>query len=82
MKPMSKSAVLRELSNELDIPVIDLPLVSPYGPDVKITSLATVETSDDTPLYPFEERQLKNLLQQVEAAPQRVKAAFYAALLK
>ena len=79
---MSKSAVLRELSNELDIPVIDVPLVSPYGPDVKITSLATVETGDETPLYPFEERQLKNLLQQIDATPPRVKAAFFAALSK
>jgi len=79
---MSKSAIVRAIAAEQGTPVIDLPLVSPYGPDVKITSLATVETGDETPLYPFEERQLKNLLQQVEATPPRIKAAFFAALLK
>lgn len=75
---MSKSATLQAMADELGMPVIDHPLVSPYGPDVKITSLATVDLSDDTPLYSFEERQLKTLIQQVEATPPRIRQAFFA----
>lgn len=54
--------------------------VSPYGADIPIASIVTVELDADTPLQPFEERQLKNLLQQVVATPDRVRKAFLIAL--
>lgn len=46
------------------------------------TKLPAPSLQDNDPLQPFEERQLKNLLQQVDATPPRVKAAFFAALMK
>lgn len=45
--------------------------------DMGGTSLPAPKLPEDAPLLPFEERQLKNLLQQVAAAPPRVRAAFY-----
>lgn len=44
--------------------------------DMGGTSLPAPQLPDNAPLLPFEERQVKNLLQQVAAAPPRVRAAF------
>jgi len=46
------------------------------------TKLPAPSLQNNDPLQPFEERQLKTLLQQIDATPPRVKAAFFAALSK
>ena len=56
------------------------PLVkSPYG--VPVASVAEVHLDEHAPLAPFEQQQLKNLIQQVKAAPHRVQVHFYKTLL-
>jgi hypothetical protein len=49
---------------------------SPYG--VPARSVTEFKPGPKTPLAPFEERQVKNLIQQVNAAPERVRLAFIA----
>lgn len=51
-------------------------VVSPYGTPAR----SVLEVPTTGPLLPFEERQLKNLIQQIDAAPPRVKSAFLATL--
>jgi hypothetical protein len=48
---------------------------SPY--EVPVKSVVRFEPAVNAPLAPFEQRQLQNLLQQVEAAPDRVREAFF-----
>lgn len=50
--------------------------VSPYGTPVQ----SVLEVPTTGPLMPFEERQVKNLIQQLDAAPPRVKSEFFARL--
>lgn len=47
---------------------------SPYGVAVK-SVLPQLELTIE-PLLPFEERQLKNMIQQYNATPDRIRAAF------
>lgn len=42
------------------------------------TKLPAPRLEDKDPLQPFEERQLKTLIQQVEATPPRIRQAFFA----
>lgn len=42
------------------------------------TKLPAPQLEDNDPLQPFEERQLKTLIQQVEATPPRIRQAFFA----
>lgn len=48
---------------------------SPY--DVPVMSVAVVPELSGQPLQAFERDQLKRLIQQVQAAPERVRAAFF-----
>lgn len=53
--------------------------ISPYGV-VATSVIPSPETEGTYPLLPFEQRQLKTLLQQVDGAPSRVQGAFLAAM--
>lgn len=67
-------------SPAMELDLLDIPEkpVSPYG--VPAASVQMVPTTG--PLMPFEERQLQNLIQQVQASPPRIKAAFFASISK
>ena len=54
------------------IPAVTTPVHSPY--DVPATSVAPAPTGEG-PLLPFEQDQLNRLINQIRAAPQRVRTA-------